>query len=329
MTPTGRYCFIGQSWWGPGPAEFAARANEAGFESESVDLFDLRRRWDRILTSRGLLPPATRAQLSRSRVTRKLKRAAAEIFVVLSPHRLGSECVRSLRERGRVVAWMGDEPSGERAIPMDAAPLYESSFLANPTWKMPASSSAAPLCWPNLVPPKVIGAPTLGRAVALIGAPYANRVRVARELIASGRDIAIIGPGWNDALGSSCGDSNVCLVGPLGWTDTLQLVASGRYLIVNIPHSRMYGTFNPQFFDYAAVGCAQIYVAPPVSPLVDIAPVSRVAPEASVSEELDHLWSQRARAIQQTGRLQKMVLARHGIGGRLAIIDGALLSEEP
>jgi len=91
----------------------------------------------------------------------------------------------------------------------------------------------------------------------------------------------------------------------------------------------MYGTFNPQFFDYAAVGCAQIYVAPPVSPLVDIAPVSRVAPEASVSEELDHLWSQRARAIQQTGRLQKMVLARHGIGGRLAIIDGALLSEEP
>lgn len=238
-----RIAIAGLDWWGPSPRDFARVAER--FEVDPIGLANLQSPIDR----RVLKVPGARQVLLGGRALRGARKA--ELLVILTPHRVPHAVLQTLRRRAAVVAWLGDEPKGPRAIRY-AWSDFDAVFAADHRWV--AGSIGLP--WPHLVPTEAClpVEPPRMRAGAVVGTPYPDRVAAARELVSDGWDLIALGPGWPSDIPSRATMDRLA---------TLQAIRRDRRIVINIPHRQMSRTLNPFFFDVAAAGIVQVYLGTP------------------------------------------------------------------
>lgn len=305
--------FVGQRWWGPGPDEFARLARASGVSASAVVLFDVEARIDRlVLHSKG----GWASRLRHRRAKARLRALGADLVIVLAPHRLPADVCEIVGPGRELVAWYGDEPIGERAVAPAIERAFTRRFCVGSAWADALGAQFLP--WPHLVMPDQVGTATAGARLVIIGAPYENRIDAARQLDREGISFTTIGPGWHRVSRSLTSRQND--LGALPRDRVLALLATGDYTIINIPHKQLGADLNPQFFDYAAVGCRQLYVARDI-PELDLTP-NLVDPER-VAEDVVRLlavpWSL---ACAQVSIQQSVVLRQHDVRARLRVLWG-------
>lgn len=280
---------VGMRWWGPGPDDFSQLARSHSIRP--VVVADLKRPIQR----RMLGNRAASDSLVASRLM--LQGRTAKGFIVLAPHRVPPSLLGWMKKRGPVIAWLGDEPVGERAVrlPMTA---FTRVACADPRW-VPGSLW---LPWPHLVPRSMTEGISEGASdsFVVVGTAYPDRVELARSIQRMGRLSVCVGSGWPDDLPA---------VPAMGRVDTLAWLKGREVTVLNVPHRQMLRTYNPFFFDLAAAGIPQVVMAPtsPFRSALDL--VDRCV----YPEELQ----QTRVAPSVTRQLQAEVLAHHSIDARL------------
>lgn len=239
--------FVGLSWWGVGVSEMA----DATSDSTPVILWNLRSRRDRLL----MRSPA-QYLVAGQRLRRAFQNRTFATSFIVSPHRLSAPMWSLVRERSEhVVALLGDEPVGQRALCPELIENVDTVAVADISWADAVGSTIPVVEAPwrsTITDEELLGAP-MNRPlrVAFVGTPYPERVEFASRL-SERLEILTVG-NWPQLRG-------VVAHPPKSREATIRLLRRERAMTINVLHPQFRGGLNPQFFDYLACGVPQILV---------------------------------------------------------------------
>lgn len=250
-----RFAVAGLGWWGVGPVEMAQAMTRNGDTCDSVILWNIRRRLDRLLMSSPFSGIEGLRRLNASCLSRHESYRA--IFVV-SPHRFSLRMLRSLKSRcAELVALIGDAPLGARRVETTNWSIFDRVLSADESWLrlIPDGCSVKGIMpWGStLIDPALLSSDTYEpSSVVMVGSPYPERIELAKQLV--GRSKLILqGTGWPNIPG-------VILRPSASRLATLEQIRANRELVVNVHHDQFDRGLNPQFYDFAAAGIPQVVV---------------------------------------------------------------------
>lgn len=251
-----RVAFIGLNWWGLGPADMATSLSHVGYESDSLGLWNIGSRSDRLLMESAVSPAVAMWRLKR--FLRASGSAALDAIFVMSPHRFGPQMLSYLRGRCTyLVALLGDDPVGARAVSSECWNHFDLVVAADEVWleRLRGFEGRRKLMyWGSTLLDSELISPGVYKpdALVIVGAPYPERIEVAQTL-ATQNPLTLQGAGWPAMMGVRTRSSRTR-------AETLHLIRENRELVVNVHHAQFKKGLNPQFFDYAAAGIPQIVI---------------------------------------------------------------------
>lgn len=249
-----RFAVAGLSWWGLGPEDIALQMSHAGASCDSLILWNIRRRLDRLMME---------SPWAKIEASRRLKRFLEpnddyRAVFVASPHRFSAEMLRSLKSKTtELIAILGDTPVGARAVESKCWRLFDQILVADEAWldRIPETGAIrGTMPWGStLVNADLLNADSYTpESVVLVGSPYPERIELA-QLLAREEPLVLQGNGWPELPG-------VILRPASSRIATLEQVRENRELVVNVHHKQFDRGLNPQFFDFAAAGIPQVVV---------------------------------------------------------------------
>jgi hypothetical protein len=230
--------------------------------------------------------------------------------VVLSPHRLSRADIERLKSRTtRIVAWVGDEPRGARAIDR-VEDLFDVVYVSSPEW-LRLGTTRHTLHWPHLVPDdlRARNSRQQPQKLLVVGAPYRDRMLYVRRLMAAGADLRVVGRGWPD---------DIPTLPMMGRLQTLRYAIDASACILNIPHEQMRKSLNPFFFDLAAADIPQVVVG------LNGEPAEMGFPDVTTAGlGTDLSKTHIAAAGQSAAALGEVVRQAHSVDARIKTMMGA------
>lgn len=266
-----RGMIVGLDWWGTSVYDIAARVR-LRYDVQAVAMWDLSDPLDRRILDSCVEVPWGSAKSALA--LRSLK--DMDWALVLSPHRVPTAALSRIRKRSsRLIALIGDVPTGSREVPNGYWKLFDVIALADGDWEdaIPPEHRGriAIEGWGSTVTdPALLGANLYEpNSIALVGAAYTERVALATELAREFR-VVCQGPDW---------PTGPYLRRPAAPRDeTIRTLRRNRELLINVHHSQFARGLNPQYYDYAACAVPQIVVHP-----ADPNPTRTVKRELAVS----------------------------------------------
>lgn len=236
--------FVGYSWWGAGPRDFARLAPKPSSFLYTSYLSGLRRR---LITKRlNEIRMGAALELLPERI---------DLVLILQPHSIRRDNLRVLRSKcSRMVAWIGDVPVGARDF-SDSHAYFDCVVAPDTKWSQSGSVANQQVPWPHLVDKDLQATAarrTLSRTrLVMVGTAYPERIEGVAELRRRRIAIETIGSGWPAEFESRPA---------MRRTDLLKYLANQDVCVINHQHEQMRDTLNPFFFDLAACGIPQVVV---------------------------------------------------------------------
>jgi hypothetical protein len=229
----------------------AHAADLSGIPAFALGMWDIRTRIDRVLMdspiSNYVVEQRTKRQLSRPLCA----------AIVTSPHRLTPSIADLLRNQDYpVIALLGDNPVGERCIAEDVVSAFDRIYTADESWTPNVSCrDVRVMTWGSTITGRDLlnAAGYVPESVAIVGAPYDDRVEAAKSVVAAGYNLLLWGDAWRREYiqGAEVHPSTERL-------ETIRQLRQARSLVLNVHHRQFSTGMNPQFFDYAASAVPQL-----------------------------------------------------------------------
>lgn len=253
---TRRLGFVGLAWWGLGPGDMAAAMENAGYFSDSLGLWNIRSRYERLVLKSPFSSFVAMQRLKE--FAGDGKRPEYEAIFVISPHRLSLRMLSYLKKRSRyLVGVLGDDPVGARAVSESCWNQFDLVVAADNQWLDRLSGFQGKrriMPWGStLLDPALVRSDVYTpESLVIVGAPYPERVHVAINLAARNA-LTLQGDDWPSIDGVHRRSSS-------SRARTLNAIRKNREMVVNIHHKQFQRGLNPQFFDYAAAGIPQVVI---------------------------------------------------------------------
>ena len=241
---------VGMHWRGVGADEIAASLPD----TRSLNLWNLTSRIDRAIMGSPAENAVARHRLHRAVRSVNGDTRAFAWALVTCPHRLTAPAMQELRRSStRLVALLGDEPCGSRAIEQSVLDHFDLVSLADPRWQdsLPAHTPVTVEPWRSTLPIPKRRTHQIYRPekLAFVGSPYAERTEMMRTIAPHFPSITI--GSWPQAAG-------VHQVPAISRHETIAVLRQHKALVVNMHHRQFTTGLNPQFFDYAISGIPQL-----------------------------------------------------------------------